>query len=292
MKDLNGFLIIDKPEGLSSFQVIRKLRKILNIKKAGHTGTLDPFASGLLVVALQSATRLIQFLEESVKVYRTQFRLGLETDTNDCTGKVINESSTDNISESLVKEVLNQFRGEILQLPPKFSAKKIKGKSAYKYARQGRDINLIPVPVNIINLELEEFNNPYLTLTITCSRGTYVRALARDIGKELGVGGTVETLRRTASGNFNLTQAIGLDQLNKTSVIDHLISPGNALSNLKRLDLKSEYTYNILNGVQPQVNWFTSPPVEEGVYQVLLEHNLVILEYQESILRYLRVVKI
>ncbi len=206
--------MVDKPEGASSFYMVRKVRKAIGIKKVGHAGTLDPFASGLLVIcAGRPATKMISLLMEGEKEYVATLRLGIETTTQDPEGEVTLRQSVGVISPAMVEECLQKFRGEQMQVPPAFSALKHKGKPLYHYARKGIAIRKPPRNVYVHSLERvthEELNDssPYLTIRVVCSKGTYIRTLGEDIGRELGCGAYLTELRRLRSGCFHVRDAV------------------------------------------------------------------------------------
>ncbi|TRZ80107.1 tRNA pseudouridine(55) synthase TruB [bacterium] len=210
----SGFLLINKPAGPTSHDIVDKLRTITGIRKIGHAGTLDPFAEGLLVVLIgrEATKKQSDFLKKDKEYIATLF-LGDETDTYDKTGKIVNKHSGQLPTKDQIKKVLKKFKGEILQTPPIYSAKKIKGKKAYELARKGKEVSLKPSKINIKKLELLRYNVPCLVLCVMCSAGTYIRSLAHDIGRELGCGAYLEKLIRIKSGKFDLKDAIDLDKL-------------------------------------------------------------------------------
>ncbi len=205
-------LLLDKPEGLSSNQVLQQVKRLLNARKAGHTGSLDPMATGLLPICFGQATKISGLFLSADKTYHVGIRLGITTDTGDRDGKVIEESPVE-VSESRLADVLNAYRGEFLQIPPMYSALKKDGQPLYKLARQGITIERQPRPATVYSLEQEGFDGSKLTLTIRCSKGFYIRALAEDIGRDIGCGGHVECLRRIGVGEVTVDQAVTMAQL-------------------------------------------------------------------------------
>ncbi|MBR0509120.1 MAG: tRNA pseudouridine(55) synthase TruB [Clostridia bacterium] len=204
---MNGFVILDKPSGPSSFQAAGFLRRVYNEKKAGHTGTLDPMAGGVLPVALGRATRLIEFLPEKNKAYRARLRFGLTTDTLDITGKVLTQTDCA-VTAGELCAVLPAFRGEILQTPPMFSAVSVNGQRLYTLARQGKEVERQRRTVTVYSLELTgETPDGEFELSVSCSAGTYIRTLIDDIGRKLGCGAVMTALRRTAANGFTEKQA-------------------------------------------------------------------------------------
>ena len=209
----SGFLVIDKPAGITSHDVVSVLRAALRIKKIGHTGTLDPFATGVLPMAIGPSTRLIQFLDESVKVYEGTVTLGQQTDTGDLMGEVVDEHPVPVLEASAVQNSLDQFRGERMQKPPAYSAVKVRGKPLYKYARAGESVEVPARQIRIDSVELLALRKTEIDVRVTCGRGTYVRVLAEEIGRALGTRGHLSSLRRTASGSFLLEDALTFEQL-------------------------------------------------------------------------------
>ena len=212
---LDGVLVIDKPGGITSHDVVAALRRVLGEPRAGHTGTLDPMATGVLPVLLGRATRLAQFVSGSVKTYEAGVSLTFETDTDDATGRPVNSGSVQQgrVDRAAVEAALQPFRGTRLQMPPAFSAKRVGGRRAYALARSATPPQLTPAPVTVERLELVDWQEPIATLRIVCSAGFYVRALARDLGRALGTGGHVTALRRLESGPFGLDDAAPLDEV-------------------------------------------------------------------------------
>ena len=209
----NGIIIIDKPAGWTSMDVCAKLRGLFREKRVGHAGTLDPMATGVLPVFVGRATRAVEFAERGAKEYLAGLRLGVTTDTQDTTGTVL-EERTVSVEPEELEAVLPRFRGEILQIPPMYSAVKIGGKKLYELARKGREVERKPRPVTLYELEIVERcgTNEYL-LRAACSKGTYIRTLCHDIGQALGCGGAMCSLRRTAAAGFTLAEAVTLDQV-------------------------------------------------------------------------------
>lgn len=209
---LDGMLVIDKPAGITSFDVIRRLRRILSTRALGHTGTLDPAATGVLCVCVGWGLKLIRFLPDDHKVYDAVIQLGRVTTTDDAEGEVVSESPVD-VTEADLRQALSGFVGLIEQVPPAFSAIKVDGKRAYAQARKGHEVKLAARPVRIDRLELEGFEPPRFALRVTCGKGTYIRSLARDLGAVLECGAHLATLRRTESGVARIEQALTIDQV-------------------------------------------------------------------------------
>jgi len=209
----NGFFTIDKPAGITSHDVVSRVRRILGTAKAGHTGTLDPFATGVLPVGVNEGTKAIPYLNEGVKCYEALLRFGVVTDTLDMTGAVLSEADPSGITCSRLASCLTEFTGAISQIPPMYSAIKQNGQQLYKLARKGMDIERKARNVEIHSIELLAFDLPYAAVRIVCSRGTYIRSLADDIGRTLGCGAALQELRRTASGPFRIEEAVTLQDL-------------------------------------------------------------------------------
>jgi tRNA pseudouridine55 synthase len=212
-------LSVFKPAGWTSFDVVHKLRKELHWKKAGHAGTLDPPAEGVLILLFGDATtRSSEFMDER-KEYRARIRFGLQTSTDDLEGDVINSFSVDDWSEPKIRAALEPFKGEIQQVPPFVSAIKVQGKRSYKRVRSGTQMDLAPRPVHIYSIELLQVQEPEIEITVSCSKGTYIRSLARDLGQALGWGGTLATLMRTAVGKHRVESALRMQDIISQSSI-------------------------------------------------------------------------
>jgi tRNA pseudouridine55 synthase len=211
----DGLLIIDKPADWTSHDVVAKVRKLCRTKRVGHTGTLDPFATGVLVICLNRATRLVQFLTGADKDYLATMRFGFATDTGDLTGTPLApQTSTAHLTDALIENALAPFRGRITQIPPMYSAKKIGGVKLYEMARRGEEIERPPIAVEITHLTLvAPLHNDECTMRVMCSSGTYIRTLAEDIGKQLGLGAHLTSLRRMRVGTCDLSRALTLEQL-------------------------------------------------------------------------------
>ena len=210
-----GFLVVDKPPGITSHDVVGTIRAVTGIKKVGHTGTLDPFATGVLPLAIGRSTRLIQFLDERTKTYEATVQLGASTDTGDPTGDVVASAPVPTLDAAHVQEVLRAFEGDRMQRPPAYSAVKVNGKRLYKYAREGQAVQAEPRPIHIVQMVLDGISGDSVEFSVTCSRGTYVRVLAEEIAKALGTEGHLSALRRSRSGPFELAQALSFPELSK-----------------------------------------------------------------------------
>ncbi|HJV66844.1 MAG TPA: tRNA pseudouridine(55) synthase TruB [Geomonas sp.] len=250
---LSGFFVIDKEAGVSSHDVVAKVRRAIGQKKVGHTGTLDPFATGVLPVAVGEGTKAIQFLDESQKVYRAVLRLGISTDTQDLTGTVTEERPWSQLTAQDLERLIPRFSGKISQLPPMFSALKRDGVPLYKLARKGIEIEREPREIEIFSLSFDWIRLPEACFTVRCSRGTYVRTLATDMGEALGCGAHLLELRRLSSGIFAEADSLKIDQLAASPDQGGLLLPlDRALSHLKELKLSAEGGRKVCNGVKPE----------------------------------------
>lgn len=203
---------LDKPEGWTSFDVVNKLRRATGVKKVGHAGTLDPLATGVLLICFAKATKRVSELMALDKEYVGALELGISTDSHDITGKISGQHEVPPLTERQLEEALAKYRGEIWQRPPMFSAIKQGGRRLYKIARAGKTVEVEPRPVTIYDLQLTRFESPLLEIRMVCSRGTYVRALARDLGDDLGCGAVLKSLRRTRIGNYRVEESFQVEQ--------------------------------------------------------------------------------
>ncbi|MGP6087115.1 tRNA pseudouridine(55) synthase TruB [Antarctobacter jejuensis] len=251
-RDISGWLIVDKPAGLTSTAVVNKVRWALDAKKAGHAGTLDPEATGVLAVALGEATKTVPYITDALKAYRFTVRFGQATNTDDAEGEVIASSDT-RPSDEDIKEALNGFVGEIMQVPPQFSAVKIDGERAYKRARDGEEMEIEARPLWVEELVLiDRPDADHAELEMTCGKGGYVRSIARDLGKALGCYGHVRNLRRIWSGPFEAENGITLEQIDalaRTPELDaHLLPLEVGLADLPELKCTAQGAARLRNG--------------------------------------------
>ena len=236
----SGILLLDKPRGLTSNAALGRAKRILGIKKAGHTGTLDPMATGLLVLCFGEATKVSGFLLDADKAYRAEATLGVTTDSEDAEGQILEERPVPDLEKAALETVLDRFRGPIDQVPPMHSALKHQGKRLYELARQGETVERPPRQVTIHSLELLDWTTPKLSLNVRCSKGTYIRSLVRDIGEVIGCGAHLSALRRTESAPFSLDNAITLETLNEMTAEEAralLLPPDQALLHLPEVHL-------------------------------------------------------
>jgi tRNA pseudouridine55 synthase len=253
IKDIvSGVLIVDKPIGLTSHDVVQIIRRGTGIRRAGHTGTLDPRASGVLVVLIGPAVRLSEYVSASDKRYQATIRLGSSTDTFDADGQVTDSFPIDSITEETFNESLQQFVGEIEQVPPPYSAVKVKGRKAYDMAREGEEVDLAPRIINVYSLEVLEWAPPEAVVDVYCSSGTYVRSLANDLGKALGTGAHLVGLRRTKSGRFTLRDAVPLRRLEESfdagNWYRYLIPAAEALADWLMIELDADQVELVRHG--------------------------------------------
>lgn len=248
---ISGALVVDKPVGLTSHDVVQIIRRGTNIRRAGHTGTLDPRASGVLVVLLGPAVRLSEYVSASDKRYQAVIQLGTTTDTYDADGQILTTNPV-NISEMQFDTALLEFTGEIEQVPPPYSAVKVKGRKAYEMARNGEEVDLQPRKITVYSLELLEWAPPEAVVDVYCSSGTYIRSLANDLGKKLGCGAHLVGLRRTKSGRFTLRDAVPLRKLRETfennTWHQYLIPAAEALSDWPSIELTDQQVDSIRHG--------------------------------------------
>ncbi len=267
---ISGILVVDKPVGLTSHDVVEIIRTGTNIRRAGHTGTLDPRASGVLVVLVGPAVRLSEFVSASDKRYQAIIRLGGTTDTYDADGRFTGQTRTPvNITESQFNEALQRFVGEIEQTPPPYSAVKVQGRRAYDLARQGEEVELAPRKINVYHLEVLEWAPPEVVVDVHCSSGTYVRSLANDLGAALGCGAYLVGLRRTKSGRFSLRDATPLRKLQEAFVTgnwyQYLIPAAEALADWKAVELNPDEVEEVKHGHRVKAAPDSQPGLVRGV---------------------------
>ncbi len=251
-RDISGWLVVDKPAGMTSTSVVNKVRWAFNAKKAGHAGTLDPDATGVLAVALGEATKTVPYITDALKAYTFTVRLGQATNTDDAEGEIIAQSDK-RPTDDEIKAALGQFVGDIMQVPPKFSAVKIDGERAYKLARDGEDIELAARPLWVEELVMmDREDEDHVTLEMTCGKGGYVRSIARDLGEALGCHGHVRELRRIWSGPFDAADGLSIEQIDemaKQPELDSYLRPlEQGLEDLQEVKATAEGTVRLRNG--------------------------------------------
>lgn len=284
---ISGVLVVDKPVGLTSHDVVQIIRNGTKIRRAGHTGTLDPRASGVLVVLIGPAVRLSEYVSASDKRYQAIIRLGATTDTYDEEGRVT-DSGPVNVTEEQFEAALQPFIGEIEQVPPPYSAVKVQGKKAYEMAREGEEVELAPRKINVYSLDLLEWAPPEAVIDVYCSSGTYVRSLANDLGKALGCGAYLVGLRRTKSGRFTLRDAVPLRKLREAfeqgNWYQYLIPAAEALSDWPAIELDSPMLEAIRHGhripAAEDANGWARGVSEQGELVALLEVDESTHEWQ------------
>jgi len=248
----SGIVVVDKPANITSAQLVARVKRVLGVKKVGHTGTLDPFATGVMICCINQATRLAQFFLAGDKAYDAVLTLGAETDTQDITGTVTATCDTADFPENQLKEVFRRFTGEIDQLPPVYSALKHQGVPLYKLARQGRPMQKPPRRVRISRIDILDISLPDIRFRVRCSAGTYIRTLCADIGSTLGCGGYLKELRRIESGGFAVDDAIGIPELESQPPSDilsrRLIPMASALRDMAFHQADPELATRILHG--------------------------------------------
>jgi len=249
---IHGVINIHKEKGYTSHDVVAKLRGIVGQKKIGHTGTLDPDATGVLPVCLGKATKLCDMLTDKNKTYETVMLLGIETDTQDISGNVLCENSTDKLDEEGVKKAILSFIGDYMQVPPMYSALKVNGKKLYELAREGVEVERKARPVTILEIQIKEINLPRVRMEVSCSKGTYIRTLCHDIGEKLGCGACMEELIRTRVSRFKLEDSLTLSQvqeLKEAGDLDKILVPIDEMfSDYEAITLKEEYMSFVYNG--------------------------------------------
>jgi len=286
---VSGVLVVDKPIGLTSHDVVQIIRRGSGIRRAGHTGTLDPRASGVLVVLVGPAVRLSEYVSASNKRYQATIRLGSSTDTYDADGTATSPTvSVDNISEEQFDEVLQRFVGTIEQVPPPYSAVKVKGRKAYEMARQGEEVDLEPRTIEVYSLEILEWAPPEVVVDVYCSSGTYVRSLAHDLGNTLGCGAHLIGLRRTKSGRFTLRDAVPLRRLQEAFTAGEwyrfLIPAAEALADWPMVELDADQVELVRHGhrvpAEPGSKGWARGVSEQGDLVALLEIDPETAEWQ------------
>lgn len=249
---ISGVLVVDKPVGMTSHDVVQFIRNGTRIRRAGHTGTLDPRASGVLVILIGPAVRLSEYVSASDKRYQAVMQLGASTDTYDADGRVTESRPAEDISEEQFEDALQNFVGEIEQVPPPYSAVKVQGRKAYEMAREGEEVELAPRKIKVYSLELLEWAPPEAVIDVYCSSGTYVRSLAHDLGEALGCGAHLIGLRRTKSGRFTLRDAVPLrklrDAFEEGNWYQYLIPAAEALSDWPAVELSGEEVDAVRHG--------------------------------------------
>ena len=245
---MNGILNVFKPTGMTSFDVVRIIKKIAHVKKVGHAGTLDPEASGVLPVCIGKATKAIDYIMGDFKIYEAELKLGVTTDTYDREGKILSESEVNASTEEII-QCINSFKGEIKQVPPMYSALKVNGKKLYELARAGIEIEREARSIVIYDIEITEIEIPYVKFVVKCSKGTYIRSLCYDIGELLKCGGMMWNLQRTATGQFHIEDAINIQDLNEENINGHIMPIESIFQNNTKITIEDRFVKFLLNGV-------------------------------------------
>ena len=244
---MDGVMVLDKPRGCTSAQALNRVKKAVGAKKAGHTGTLDPFATGVLPVCFNQATKAIPYLGDDIKEYEAEMTLGVSTDTMDDTGTVTGRVSAEHIGRNEVEEVIEGFSGETMQVPPMYSAAKVSGTKLYALARAGKEIERKPKRVTIEEIRLLHFSYPKATFYVRCSRGTYVRVIASDAGKKLGCGAHLSELRRLRSGPFTISDASSIEDVESGNY--NILPLEDVLAGYPRVHLEGDLCESVRNGI-------------------------------------------
>ncbi len=266
---MNGILNINKPAGITSFDAVRIIKRTAKTKKVGHTGTLDPEASGVLPVCIGKATKFVDYLMKEEKVYRVHLKLGIETDTYDREGKVLFTKDVD-LSNETVENTIRSFIGKIQQIPPMYSALKVDGKRLYTLARQGITIEREPREIEIFSIDNLKIELPDVFFDVKCSKGTYIRSLCHDIGEVLGCGGSMWELTRISSGFFNIENSVKLEELDENNIDKFIIPVDKALWNYPALNLEQKFESLLLNGVSLKDQKVTTGLEKYVLYKVYI----------------------
>ena len=271
---MNGVLNIFKPKGMSSFDAVRVVKKVAGTGKVGHTGTLDPEATGVLPICIGKATKIIDYIMDSEKVYEVTLKLGIRTTTYDLEGEVLEERDPSHLTEEEILNALNSFKGEYSQIPPMYSALKQNGVRLYELARKGIEVERKGRLVNIYNLEDIKINNPYISMKVTCSKGTYIRSLCYDIGEKLGVFATMTQLNRAKTSVFSQEKSININELTKENINDYILSMEEALEKYDKIIVNKKYVKLLVNGVRVADGRFTKDKViNNKLYRVYDDEN-------------------
>jgi len=267
---MDGIIVINKEKEYTSHDVVAKLKKKLNISKVGHTGTLDPNATGVLPILIGKGTKFSKYLINHDKIYEVELELGKKTDTADIEGKVIEE---ENVDEKYIKEnllqVLESFVGKQEQIPPMYSAIKKNGKKLYEYARAGEKVDIEPRKIEIYKIDLNKYDKNIISFVVSCSKGTYIRSLCEDIAEKLNTVGYMKNLKRLQVGKFNIKDAVYIDDIDLKNVNDHLITPEEILRGIPCINLGEKKLKLFLNGVQLTANNI------DGLYKIYVANKFI-----------------
>ena len=270
---MNGVLNIFKNSGMSSFDVVRIVRKVACEKKVGHTGTLDPEAIGVLPVCLGKATKIIDYIMNDKKSYKVKFKLGVTTTTYDLEGEIILETDISNITVEETLEAINKFKGTYNQVPPMYSALKKNGVRLYELARKGIEVEREGRPITIYDIKDIEINFPYISMEVTCSKGTYIRSLCYDIGEELKVGACMTELRRTETSCFHERDSINIKDLTSENIHNYIISIEDALKSYPKLKVNEGFSKLLINGVRVMDRRLTNEKIDNNILYRVYDEN-------------------
>ena len=284
MQNINGILLLDKPSGITSNRALQRVRSLINAKKGGHTGSLDPFATGMLPLCFGEATKISHYLLNEKKTYSVEVKFGVSTSTGDIDGEVTGSSKIKEYSEDQWKKILNEFKGKSEQIPPMYSALRYKGKRLYELARKGEIVDRAARKIQIFSIKLVDLSKDTINFEVTCSKGTYIRVLAEDIAKKLGMLGHVSQLRRKTVGNFceskmvKLSVLEDLSQNNKPAISDYFITIDEALTEFSVVNLNDLQSSKFRNGQQLEFNTHFDDKVK------VFDHNnnLVGIAYKKN----------
>ncbi|MDU2122110.1 MAG: tRNA pseudouridine(55) synthase TruB [Clostridium celatum] len=271
---MNGILNIFKPKGMSSFDVVRVVKKVAKTGKVGHTGTLDPEATGVLPVCIGRATKIIDYIMDSEKVYEVTFKLGIRTTTYDLEGEILEERDPSNLKNEDILKVVKGFIGEYSQVPPMYSALKQNGVRLYELARKGIEVERQGRLIKIYNIEDIKINNPYVSMKVTCSKGTYIRSLCYDIGEKLDVFATMTDLNRAKTSVFSQENSISINDLTEENIENYIVTMEEALSKYEAITVHGKYVKLLVNGVRVADNRFTKDDIiNNTLYRVYDEDS-------------------
>ena len=271
---MNGVLNIFKPKGMSSFDAVRIVKKVAGTGKVGYTGTLDPEATGVLPICIGKATKIIDYIMNSEKVYEVTLKLGIRTTTYDLEGEVLEEKDCNHLTDVEILQAVNSFIGEYSQVPPMYSALKQNGVRLYELARKGIEVEREGRLITIYNIEDIKINNPYISMKVSCSKGTYIRSLCYDIGEKLGVFATMTELNRAKTSVFSQEESININDLTKENINGYILSMEEALEKYDKIIVRGKYVNLLINGVRVGDNRFTNDKViNQKLYRVYDEEN-------------------
>ena len=271
---MNGVLNIFKPKGMSSFDAVSIVKKVAGTGKVGHTGTLDPEATGVLPICIGKATKIIDYIMNSEKVYEVTLKLGIRTTTYDLEGEVLEEKDCNHLTDVEILQAVNSFIGEYSQVPPMYSALKQNGVRLYELARKGIEVEREGRLITIYNIEDIKINNPYISMKVSCSKGTYIRSLCYDIGEKLGVFATMTELNRAKTSVFSQEESININDLTKENINEYILSMEEALEKYDKIIVRGKYVNLLINGVRVGDNRFTNDKViNQKLYRVYDEEN-------------------